>query len=616
MQSCRRSTYLASSLACLAFAPLALVVSTAFATPLPRENRADASVEVDLARISQLVAQLGSQQFAEREKAQAKLRQLGLDAFDALYAAQSSDDIEISMRARYLLQNLTIRWAHDDDPPAVRELLKGYEGKADDERYNLMEQLIGLGDNQGLGPLCRLVRFDTSNELSKRGALLVARRTEVHDAMEAARVAESIVAAVGISQRAGAKWLLTFAETVENPEATLDDWQEIVGQEEKAFQYASNESSTQIVRELLHWQAELLGRCGREDQALAVILRSVELVGGSREDLLETVDWLITREAWPIVKELAERFPQRFDESPQLLYRLAESQRAAGNRELAEQTAERALEADSESPGLHRVRGLWLQELGLFAWSEREYRHVIETTPPEATENLEVRFLFSEMLHDLQREQEAGEILKTALTVLEQDEGLSKVVGRSASGVKSRMHYFFAEHFRMQGDPEQQLHHLQQGVEADPDDGDVLIALYRASQGNPEQRKESVTLIESSAQKFLTRIEQYEQFINDAPKEEYRDQAKLGVAVFSNQYAWLVSNTVGDYQRALRASQRSLELRPETAGYLDTLGRCYYALGDFDKAIEAQSRAVALEPHTQQIRRQLEFFEAARQAEQ
>lgn len=81
------------------------------------------------------------------------------------------------------------------------------------------------------------------------------------------------------------------------------------------------------------------------------------------------------------------------------------------------------------------------------------------------------------------------------------------------------------------------------------------------------------------------------------------------LAQMLNQYAWLVSNTVGDYQEALRASHRSLELMGERAGFLDTLARCYYALGDYATALKHQRRAVALEPHTGQIRRQLELFE-------
>ena len=59
-----------------------------------------------------------------------------------------------------------------------------------------------------------------------------------------------------------------------------------------------------------------------------------------------------------------------------------------------------------------------------------------------------------------------------------------------------------------------------------------------------------------------------------------------------------------------------LELRPETAGYLDTLGRCYYAKGDYKSAVLHQSRAAELDPHSVQIRRQLEFFQQALKATQ
>ena len=61
----------------------------------------------------------------------------------------------------------------------------------------------------------------------------------------------------------------------------------------------------------------------------------------------------------------------------------------------------------------------------------------------------------------------------------------------------------------------------------------------------------------------------------------------------NNQLAWLVSNTVGDYAEAVRCSVRSLELRPDSPGYLDTLGHCYYAVGNFAEAVQAQQQAVS-----------------------
>ena len=82
-----------------------------------------------------------------------------------------------------------------------------------------------------------------------------------------------------------------------------------------------------------------------------------------------------------------------------------------------------------------------------------------------------------------------------------------------------------------------------------------------------------------------------------------------------NQFAWLIGNTLGETdpqlaEEAIRYSQKSLELRPDAAGYLDTLGRCYYAKGDLENAIKYQSEAARLDPHSRLIRRQLEFFKA------
>ena len=76
-----------------------------------------------------------------------------------------------------------------------------------------------------------------------------------------------------------------------------------------------------------------------------------------------------------------------------------------------------------------------------------------------------------------------------------------------------------------------------------------------------------------------------------------------------NQWAWLVSNTEGDFNKAVKRSQHSLELQPESPSYMDTLGRCYYAVGDLDSAIKVQRKAVALHPHLMVMQRQLKLFE-------
>jgi tetratricopeptide (TPR) repeat protein len=79
-----------------------------------------------------------------------------------------------------------------------------------------------------------------------------------------------------------------------------------------------------------------------------------------------------------------------------------------------------------------------------------------------------------------------------------------------------------------------------------------------------------------------------------------------------NQYAWVVGNTVGDFEQAIKFSRKSLDLREwNTPGYLDTLGHAYYGAGKFEKAVLWQSKAVELDPASQAMSRKLKVFQAA-----
>ena len=82
-----------------------------------------------------------------------------------------------------------------------------------------------------------------------------------------------------------------------------------------------------------------------------------------------------------------------------------------------------------------------------------------------------------------------------------------------------------------------------------------------------------------------------------------------------NQWAWLVSNTEGDFQKAIRYSHRSLELNANgesgEASYLDTLARCYYAAGDYENAVKYERQALERMNYMQVMQRQMKLFEDA-----
>ncbi len=124
-------------------------------------------------RIAVLIEQLGAPEYATRERAQEELLRLRLDAFDALNEAQFSDDIEIALSARYLVSSMQVNWSSEDDSPEVKQLLRGYGNRPENERRNLIEQLAMLGAAQAVRPLCRLIRYEAAEKLSKHAALCV-----------------------------------------------------------------------------------------------------------------------------------------------------------------------------------------------------------------------------------------------------------------------------------------------------------------------------------------------------------------------------------------------------------------------------------------------------------
>ena len=90
-------------------------------------------------RVSQLINQLGHPRYVLREQAQAELMNIGPPALDALSGALLNDDIEVAMRARYLLTAIKIEWVTAQDPKHIRAAMKDYEQKSDADRKRIIE---------------------------------------------------------------------------------------------------------------------------------------------------------------------------------------------------------------------------------------------------------------------------------------------------------------------------------------------------------------------------------------------------------------------------------------------------------------------------------------------
>ncbi len=135
--------------------------------------------------------------------------------------------------------------------------------------------------------------------------------------------------------------------------------------------------------------------------------------------------------------------------------------------------------------------------------------------------------------------------------------------------------------------------------------------MHRAQGADETWVRETRVRVEQAADVYRQQAKDLQQRIIEGRSAEDRALASYQLAVMYNQLAWLLANTDGNADEAIKYSVRSLELMPDRAGFLDTLARCCYAKGDFAAAVQHQSRAIALEPHSPTMRAQLELFTTA-----
>ncbi|MCA9143152.1 MAG: hypothetical protein H6821_04095 [Planctomycetaceae bacterium] len=571
------------------------------------------------AEIAQLIEQLGSPQFATRERAQSKIQSLGLAVFDALVQAQQHRDIEVARRARYLLRGMPVEWSVDTDSQQVRSFLRDYGEQGRDERLSRIKQLATLQDSEGVEALCRIMRFEADIVLSKQAALQLMWHKSSDEPADRKAIAVRVQDTVGGSRRPAARWLRTYADTLVSPEPTLDEWERITRDELETLARKPDETQRSVVRDLLRWHVDLLQDLGESEQVRANTIRIVELVDPDREELFDVVDWALEREAWYVAGLLSERFPAEFWQDPLLVYRLAEAKRKGGDEAGAAETAKLALEMNPKlyDPHMAVARRLRYERL-MFDWAEAEFRLLIETSRELPKGELIARELLAEMLADLAREQEAAKVLEPSVAIGEKDPvtlaSAYEAIFRtppSPEELQAKIDHWLGIHYGREGNIAKQKELLEKALTVSVEDIDIVIALYRVADDGKAWRDKVDTLLAKHVQRVESQMKELEQIIATSQDRDVRGLMNEQFAQKNNEYAWLVSNTVGDYQKAVACSKKSLELVPDSWPYQDTLGRCYFAVGDLKNAIHFQKLAVEGAPYMQQMRRQLKQFEDA-----
>ncbi|MFK8115178.1 MAG: tetratricopeptide repeat protein [Rubripirellula sp.] len=579
--------------------------------------------------VPQLIEQLGSDSYTTRTKAYERLQRMGLEAFDQLHAAQFHADNEIAMSARFLVSSLLVSWSKESDPPEVREVLMEYGAQPDAERESRIDMLAASPDRKGLAALTRLTRFETSLRLSRHAALALMQQKMSDDEETRRRNAEIIDDVLSDNQRQGAQWLRAYAKDMGSGQYSKDLWRALIAdQREQIDSVASGEATRPSVLELVRVCATRASQAGLNDEALKLASENMDLIAPTTRDLMDATSWAIDNNLHPFVLTMRDQHTPMFDRQPILLYGAAEARHTAGDPTGADDLAEQAsqirplprTDADKaqmqpkeieEAAQAHREIGKTLEERGLFKWAEREYKQIIDSMDINARTSANARSDLAMMLGELQRHDDVVEVLEPLVERMENDAKLKQQMNlmmMATTQVRSNLDYHRALSLLEKGETETAKPLLANAYRIYPRNVDILISMYRVesdqewNQSVRSMLTQAIRRAESNVQRAKLGLRQFGPGNDAVLAQEY------------NQYAWLVSNTEGDYQKALDYSLKSLELEMDFAK-LDTCARCYFAAGDFESAVLTQRRAVKLMPHSPALLRQLKEFEERRDQE-
>jgi Flp pilus assembly protein TadD len=445
---------------------------------------------------------------------------------------------------------------------------------------------------------------------------------------------------LGASERAPVKWIdLRFRE-LDEPREAIAAWAAAIQDETKLLADKSPETEFAVVRELVQRHLDRCDELKLREETGAALAAIIELVqqqlersrDGQRRDepgstllglarwgvdweendaqtaaLAWAMAWIIRHERWDVLEDIEQDYEQELAASRKLLYHLAAARSRAGEAERAAQLAERAFQLTGKDDRERVKLAEAVAELGFVEWAEREYRRAIDTAFPVLhSKSVEARSDLAMWLHDREDYDGAAELLGELVEAAEADRaGKVKLIRELSeegfngqevlAGAAARREFYLACHEESRGHFDKQREHLEAAAKAFDKDPDILIAMYRLQGADEEFRRQTRERIGAAAA-------QLQQFIDENPT----DYPSL-----YNQWAWLVANTEGDQAKAVEYSRRSLELSPNEPSYLDTLGRCYFAVGDVENAVVYQRRAVKLAPQYRVMQRQLKQFEDA-----
>jgi tetratricopeptide (TPR) repeat protein len=568
---------------------------------------AEAVPASDPAAIAKLIEELGSDQFALRRRAEEELTRLGPAAQEQLKLAEQSNDLEVAERASYILQSMRVDWLQPQDSPEVRRALARFGDLSREEKQHRIQLLVELPNGQGFPALCRIARLEHIPGVARRAAIALLEKKPPAEGAPA--LFEACRQELQGDPRPAAAWIDLWIREQADRQATLADWNKAIDAEVKLLKDESPDTDFPTIFGLMERRLDACNELKLVDETTAALLAIVDLMNDDEDrqqfdsSLVWAIGWVVDHENWNVLFQLYEKYRGKINGDRKLLYRYAAALSRAGQTEAANKLAERAFAMKVDEP-IERISiAAAIAEIGAVDWALREYNAAIEAMPPLSYESLIARREVSTWLHDRQDYKGASDVLREFFDQIQAKENrlALRELRQQLDGtqylnaIEGRQLLYQANHHHSRGEYDLERETLENAYKKYDDDPDILIAMFRMPNATAEYKQKT-------RQRIAKMAESYANQISESPE----DPSKY------NQWAWLVSNTEGDFAQAVQHSLHSLELSPNEPSYLDTLGRCYFTAGDVENAIKSQQKAVELAPQYQIMRRQLAEFEKAK----
>ncbi|MEM9366541.1 MAG: tetratricopeptide repeat protein [Planctomycetota bacterium] len=585
--------------------------------------------------IAELIEGLGSDSYARRLRSRERLMRAGLAAFEQLLEAKKHPDSEIAIVAGKLTLGNHVRWAKSYESADVQALLADFGDLGLEGRLKRLESLVELPAKESLAALLRIARYG-DDELSRKAAIAIMDQAAssaqdrwtpngetLYEKSEHGRL---ILDLMPDRDTRALRWLRLLATEWTDARTRPRRWSEMIEQDRQEVKHLGDALSRDLWRVLRLSAKRAVGN-GDLEGAGQLVSSHLSMVPPQTREIRDLSYWCLDQGLASVVLDLQQMHGRIFSGSALLLYAAAEASVQLRDDDQVQQLVREARELFPLPPWVapkpkspveeaeltpvsqskelaaraHLSVGAGLADRGLFEWMEEEFRLVIDGLPNDSLYAAEARLQLAYVFGQLDRHAKVVALLEPLVERINKDDRFKHRIGYNrfpTANPSSQLAFHRGRLAEEQGRIEAAQDAYREALHHNSDNIDILIAMFHLD-GNENWRREVNDLLRDEVARSL-------RFVQATAGADAHEKAK-----WLNHYAWLISNTKGDFERALEYSQQSLRVQPADWALMDTCARCHFALGQVEQAIQMQRRALRLAPHSAPLKRQLREFEAA-----